>query len=530
MRLDYSTFAAIVAIAANTSAHAQPCHIIDFDNLAVGTVITAQYEGVTFDGRNPDGTASFDAVIYNPNGPTSSEPQCLSAQGSGGFSQEFIRATFDRDQTEVTFTLGVRFTGGGCSATDTVIVRYYTYDSQTGAYSLAGAFTPPVNGTLPTDRVYVFVRVVRPGNAAFRRIEIEGDLAHGCGARFELIDDLSFDIDNTPPVAEITTPAVYACQCNSTPVIGSAYDPDGGIQSWRLERKAPDAAAWTLIAQNAAEIVNNQLAIWTTTAATGWYVLRLTVTNECGLIAEDSQLVWLDKSFDNVSLRSPIAGAIFGGNVCADGTVSDHCGGSFLVTHRRAPAAPIGFSNIPASWVTTDPLGNWNTRDGATPDGPYDVLVTALDECNNVGSVGPISIIVDNTPPTAIITSPLSCVALNGVVPVNGIVSDAHIAGWTLLYTGGDTHDWIPIGQGAGNVNGVLANWDTSGLRPCCYTLRLVASDSASVDCGSRNNQREYTVSVEVGGAECAGDLDGDGSVGLTDLGLFLARFGSICP
>src|SRR5262245_55025604 len=98
------------------------CTTIDFDDLPVGTIITTDYDGVTISGRDTDGTSGVSPRIYNPSGTTTSEPQCLSAQGDGlgEFSPEFIRFDFDRDQTLVTFSLGVRI---GCVASDVVTVR-----------------------------------------------------------------------------------------------------------------------------------------------------------------------------------------------------------------------------------------------------------------------------------------------------------------------------------------------------------------------------------------------------------------------
>lgn len=527
MRMIHACILAMSIVVIDVPRAAAQCTTIDFDNLAVGTSVTTQYAGVTFSGRNPEGDVAAPPVIYNPNGPTTSEPQCLSAGSPSDFSHDFIRIDFARDQTEVTFTLGVRV---GCAAADTIAVRYYELVG--GVYTFRGTFTPNVNGTLPNERVWVFVRVTRPSNMPFRRIEIEGDLAHGCGDRFELIDDLSFDVDPTPPIADLTVPAVYACQCNTMPVTGFAYDPDGAIDLWRLERKAPDAANWTLIATSSTEIINGQLATWTTTAPTGWYLLRLTVTNECGLTAEDEHLVWLDKSFDNLALRSPTSGTILGGTVCFDGTASDRCGGDFTIEKRPVGGAFSPVDSILPPWITNDPLGSWNTRVG-TPDGNYEVRLTGTDDCGNAASSPIVPVVVDNTLPIAIITTPASCGTVAGVVDVRGVVSDSHLAGWSLSYTGGTAHNWVPIPGGAGgsNVNGHLAFWDTTGLPPCCYTLRLVAADSAAVDCGGNRNQIEYLVSVEVGSSnDCPADLNGDGVVDIGDLALFLAAFGTICP
>ena len=500
----------LACLAAGGGSATAACPTITFDNLAAGTRVTTQYDGVTFSGRNAGGGLSVQPVIFNPNGSTSSEPQCLSAYGDGisEFSNEYLRLQFDHDQTEVTFTVGVRV---GCLASDTVQVRWYDSSAV-----LRGTSNIPVNGTT-SERCLVFVRVERA--AGFRRVEIEAGAGGVCASRFELIDDLAFDLDTTPPTAEITSPAQLACVCNGTSVIGSAYDPDGPITVWRLERKALGAIAWTLIRTSSTEVINGELGPWTTVAADGWYTLRLTITNACGLTDVWTTDVYLNKAFNSLALRSPAKGAILGGSVCADGSAWDHCGGSFTLEHRPAGAgAWVPFDSVNPPWITNDPLGSWNTRAG-TPDGDYEIRLIGTDECGNTASEQ-VTVTVDNTPPTAVITSPLPCRYLGGVIEVRGTANDTHLAGWVLQYAGDDAHGWITIAAGNGAVvNGLLALWDTTLLRPCAYSLRLVVTDQAMLDCnGSARNQSEYIVSVNVGSRF---DGDGDGDVDQADFGLF---------
>lgn len=493
------------------------CTTIDFDDLVPGTIVTNQYSGVTFSGRSPEGNPSFDPIIYNPNGPTSSEPQCLSAQGNGGFSQEYIRIDFDRDQTEVTFTLGVRFTNGACHADDTIAVRYFEFVNN--AYVQRGTFLPVVSGALPTDRVYVFVRVTRPNNQTFRRIEIEGDLAHGCGARFELIDDLSFDVDATAPVASLNLPD--ECVCSGTSVTGTANDPDGGIRNWQLHRRQllTPGAPWVLVRQGTTEVVNGELGPWNTAAPDGYYTLRLRVTNECGLVTEAFADVYLDRAFNALAVRSPATGAIVGGTVCIDGTAWDHGGGDFIIERRPAGGAFALINAINAPWVMNDPLGSWDTRVG-TPDGSYELRVTGTDDCGNTATALVSPVIVDNTAPVAVITNLQNCEAVQGQVQIIGTVSDAHLAGWELQYTGGPSHGWERISGGLGSVNnGPLGVINFGALPPCSYTLRLVATDASIIDCGAARNRTEYLVTLDSG---VRGDLNCDGQVNNFDIDPFV--------
>jgi hypothetical protein len=66
----------------------------------------------------------------------------------------------------------------------------------------------------------------------------------------------------------------------------------------------------------------------------------LTATNACGLESNDVIVVYVDKRFDTVSLRSLQDGDIVGGNnVCIDGTVWDYrCFDAYGVEHRDGDA------------------------------------------------------------------------------------------------------------------------------------------------------------------------------------------------
>jgi len=485
-----------VLLASAATARAD-CPTIDFENLAANTAVTSQYSGVTFSvlpqtcGNNP---TLYMRIVVPPNG-TSSGTKCIKIdEGCPSFSDDYLRMVFTNPQSEVSFTLG--------DWTATYTIRYYTNSAGAG---LLGSFTvtiPPAgSGDVGVHRRVTVTSAARN----IRRIEVQAS-----ASAFEAIDDLTYNVDSTAPFAEITSPAQLACVCNSTAIIGSAYDVDGPITRWQLHRKALGATVWTFVATSATEITNGTLATWVTTATDGYYTLRLTVENSCGVEKVWTTDVFLDKALNSLSLRSPVNGSLVGGSLCADGTAWDHCGGSFALDYRPAEGGvwqPFTTVNLP--WIITDPLGSWNTR--AVADGDYLVRLMATDDCGNAAT-NQATVTVDNTAPVAIITAPTACSARNGLVQVFGTASDAHLAGWTLQYTGGNAHDWVVIASSNANANGLLATWDTTALAPCAYTLRLIATDRAVLDCnGSAHNQSEYTVSVNIVNDPLAVDTDADG-------------------
>lgn len=489
---------------------------IDFDAFANNTVITTQYSGVTFStaGNSCGGAPVINAIIVTPAGGASSGTKALSLQtGCPDFSPDRLVASFDDPHAEITFSLGA-FPG----------------NYEVKAYNVANGGIAVVTqniaiGGAGAAGVHRFVRVERPVDKDIRRVEIRET-----SGSFEYIDDLTYDcIDTTVPTAAITSPAALACVCNSSVVQGTANDADGDLLNWRLERKAPDAANWTLIALSSTPVNNGNLATWTTTASTGYYILRLTVTNKCGLTNTATTVVWLDKSFDaSPVVRGPAANAIVGGNVCIDGSVGDHCGGTMNVEYRALPTgafAPV--QTIYPPWITTDPLGVWNSA--GKPDGNYEIRVTASDSCGNVATPVVVPVTLDNTAPTAFISSPAGCAHVGfGIVPVFGTANDAHLATWSLSYSGGDIHTWVNIANGAAPVNNnVLGLWSTLDLPRCAYVLRLRVTDTAAVDCNAPHVSEYYTT-VDL--ASCC-DLNGDGSGDGLDVQPFVnCLLNDICP
>ncbi|MFM9994835.1 MAG: hypothetical protein ACKVU4_03435 [Phycisphaerales bacterium] len=515
---------ALVLSASLASAAAAQCTRVDFENLAAGAAVTSQYDGVTFS-TFPGSTMR---ILANIAGGTSSGTKCIRIDpDGGGASIDALRMVFDDLQSEVTFMLG----------TDAGNYSVSAYSTPAGA-GIIGAPQVIVLGPpqAPGPGVHRFVRVSAPlGN--LRRIEITG-----AQSTFEAIDDLAFNEDDTAPTAQINAPAYGACVCGNVPVTGLACDSDGVYGSDKLEYQRVDAApgaAWTQVGTFTTPVcAAGALYTWNTAPAgitDGFYYLRLTVINECGLTSTDTTVVYVDKSFSlgAGSVRTPPEGSLVGGSVCIDGTVWDMCPGTFTVKYKPAiggayqPVDPL-FPSY-AAWISNDPFATWNTGAGgaAVVDGNYLIEVKGNDQCGNTATVVR-SVAVDNTKPVAQITAPASCTRRCGVIAVTGTVNDAHLGGWVLEYTTQGAAGWTFLAQGAANVNNALLfNWNTAGLPRCAYTLRLRASDTAAVNCGSTSNQKEFLVSFDLG---AYADCNGDGILTVADFGCFQGQFVLGCP
>ncbi|MBX3396596.1 MAG: exo-alpha-sialidase [Phycisphaerae bacterium] len=327
-----------------------------------------------------------------------------------------------------------------------------------------------------------------------------------CESGLCLIDPC--DTDSMAPTAHLTL-GDFQCvpAAGITPIVATTTDPEGNLDTWMLEERGMGASPWNLVAMGHTPIVNGVLLNWVP-AAPGYRMLRLTALDACGHTSTDVHLMYADQGPQTV-LNYPAAGAILGGSaVCIDGLVSHGvCALSWLLEYRPGAGAWTTLANG-TSAVLNLPLGQWNTT--ALADGSYSIRLSAT----SIGGANSrtVGVTVDNTPPVAVISSPVSCTFVDGVVPIVGTANDANLLGWQLYYAGGDAHGWILINSGTTPViNGVLANWNAAALAPCAYALRLVVTDKSVLDCNSAlHNQREYVTLVAVGvGGDC--DMNGDG-------------------
>lgn len=333
------------------------------------------------------------------------------------------------------------------------------------------------------------------------------------------------------PIADITSPAPFACTCNPAEIIGTAAAPGGDFGGYRLEYAVDPSGPWSLIGTGDTPVLNGLLAPWnTTTVPAGYVFLRLTVFGGCDDETVFVTVVYVDHGFDTIDVRSPVSGEVYGGVVCFDGTVWDYCFDEYRVAY-----SPNGVNFFPVdpgnpvynTPVINDPFAFWDTRTLGLPDGNYETHVVGLDICGHTDSATQ-RLVLDNTPPDAKISVPENCECVSGLVGIFGTVGDDHLRGWVLQYTGGDSNGWVTIASGNGPINDALiASWDTRELRPCCYTIRLIASDQANVDCGRTSNQTEFLISVDVGQCEPTHDfdVDDDGDIDLDDYAQFQSEF-----
>jgi hypothetical protein len=358
------------------------------------------------------------------------------------------------------------------------------------------------------------------------------------GGQEFFIDDVAYNLDgcfdSTPPQAEITDPTNGACICGDTEIIGTAADFDDGLLTYRLRYRALFDPNWTTFDTGNAPVVNGVLGVFspgTLGLSQGIYLIELKVINDCGDDEEQLVAVYYDTGVDQLQLDSPGPGNVVGSVVCFDGTVNDNgCFDQYVVGYRPAGSSGAFQPVDPANPVYTgtkinEVFATWNTLALGIPDGDYEIRINASTDCGYSAQIN-LTLTVDNTTPTAEITYPVNCQAVDGVVTVTGTAYDENIAAWTLQFTGGPYNTWQTIASGNTNViDDVLGTWDVTALPPCCYELRLVVTDLATLFCNSAvHHQAEFDVSLDVNPEPCPdpADVNGDGMVTPADIDPFV--------
>lgn len=335
--------------------------------------------------------------------------------------------------------------------------------------------------------------------------------------------ELHFSFQADAPIAQIDSPMDFACACLNNAVLGTATAA-GGFHSWRLEYQPTGAALWTPFATGETPLIDQQLGNWNTGALSEeHYFLRLVAANQAGASDSDVVVVYADKQFATAEIAKPAAGGVVGGLACIEGAAFDeHCFDHYTVNFRQTggtfapvnPGQPEYDAQVHSGTLVP---GGWNTI--GKPDGSYELRLTGRTACNNTATDA-VTMVIDNTPPVALITEPAACESFSGHVHVMGTATDANLTRWELQYTGGDAVDWVTIASGTTpRNNAMLTMWDVSQLPACSYTLRLLVEDAAEVDCRGPHVS-EYLVSIEVGDI-CPLDLDGDGDQDLSDFSTF---------
>jgi hypothetical protein len=192
-----------------------------------------------------------------------------------------------------------------------------------------------------------------------------------------------------------------------------------------------------------------------------------------------------DTTLPDVNVTNPFNNAVVRGAPAVTGTTSDNTGVAGVQVKLDCP----GPSCVNVANEVLNPGNSFSVRwiTSATTDGPHTLTAVARDWAGNTRTSSPVSLTVDNTPPTAWITSPTNGALVGGTITVIGAASDnIGVSGVQLLL------DDAPLG-GFIKRPPYSASWNTTSAPPGTqHTLKAQARDAG----GNITTSAPVTVTV----------------------------------
>ncbi|MBM4109346.1 MAG: hypothetical protein FJ255_11170 [Phycisphaerae bacterium] len=563
----FRAIAAALCLAAAASAQT-PCSGVYFDDLAPNTLFTATNQpyasrGVTITtngcqpfGGNPSVVASPSGALPNPPSP----PHCLASPFGDPIGDCCVIIRFSTPQRFVRLQVASDFWNppANTPAPALTVAAHHAsgpvlISNTVSLAKLSGAIVP--NPKLMWDTVQFDA-----GNCIISEVRV--CVVRGAGGlpmtQAFYIDSIEWGSDTTPPQVALFFPAEKTCVCDGNLFVsGRLCDPEdcgpltGTLALRPIVSGATTTPPYTTIATFTGQFCTTSVlfngSLSPTTFPDGEYLLRFTGTNACGLTATDDRVIIIDRTPPALQVTCPTVNQIVCGNLPVLGTVSDRCTVSWTVEIAASggPWVQVG------SGATTTPgasfSGAFATIPTASfPNGNYQVRVIATDSCGHTSSHPLLRIIIDNTPPHARITSPLSCnyICESRQTQVMGFIADANLRSWRLEYrmcngpfnTSSGAAVWTtiatgtnPVGNLGTGVPGLIALWDNCNLGRCPYILRLTAEDGCD-RCPAGSGPGNITVTYQCGNLGHPSDLNGDGAIDFNDFLAFLNFFNVPCP
>jgi thermitase len=251
-------------------------------------------------------------------------------------------------------------------------------------------------------------------------------------------------VDNTPPAAEITSPANNAYVSGTVRVNLTADDQN--LESATLMLDGEDIADVT---------GSTYYQLDTLYVLDGRHILMLEAVDKAGNVERSIVTVVIDNTNPTTLITSPKNDAAISGNITI----------TFLTLDVNLKNATIVLGETIFNVTGTSVL-TFDTK--TLSDGEYTVRLIAFDAAENQNEVE-IAVIVDNTSPTVAITAPVDNAQLQGIVNVNFTVNDNHLVS-ALLY----------VDEEVFNITTMTSfQWNTSKLGDGLHIMRIVAVDSA---------------------------------------------------
>ncbi len=270
--------------------------------------------------------------------------------------------------------------------------------------------------------------------------------------------------DKYLPIANIESPPQGSYLAGKVNVIVYVYDDD--FDRAELTINGTLVLLWTEVGQHTFD--------WnTTTYLDSVYTIELTAYDMAGNVAKEKVTVTVDNTPPLVVINAPAEGSYLRDTVLVSVTGTD----------TNFDRMELYISDIQVQNWTDWGSQNyyWNTINFI--DGPYTITLRVYDRAGGVKEAA-VEVIVDNTPPTASITSPEDESLLKGTVMINATGDDANFKDMKLYIDDDLKQTWTTPGNHS-------YGWDTTDYSDGSYTIALKVCDEAE-------NTVEKTIAVNV--------------------------------
>jgi large repetitive protein len=283
-------------------------------------------------------------------------------------------------------------------------------------------------------------------------------------------------VDNTLPTGELTAPAANAVVSGANVTVSSnSADAGSGIASVQF-RIRPFGQVMFNNLGTALATGPYSLSWDTTSVVDGKYDLRVTTTDKAGNVHKSAIItVDVDNTPPSGEISSPANGADVSGTVnVATNSADAESGVASVEFLYKTSGSWTHIDTVPSSPYST----SWNT--GALGDGTYHLQAITTDRAGLTYTSTPVTVTVDNTPPSVTLTAPNSTLYLKGTI---GFTADATDAGGSSIASvafqrspaGGNS--WTTIDTET--TSPYAFNWHTTSGNDGLYDFRAEATDGA---------------------------------------------------
>jgi len=271
------------------------------------------------------------------------------------------------------------------------------------------------------------------------------------GTPITLFTFFNVTVDNTPPTGVIITPTSGSYIRGVTNVTVSGDD--ANFDRMELYIDGTLLATWTTPGEYT-------FALNTTAYADGGHVLTLKVIDKAGNEFETSVSITIDNTSPEVDILSPTGGYLAG-------TVDVMLYGFDAYLDRIELYIN---DTLLTSW-SVNGIHTYSLDTTAYADGSYTLKAKVIDKAGNEAEAN-VSVVIDNTPPTAAITAPEDGAEVTGTVTITVSGDDANFDRMELYIDGALVATWTTSGTHD-------YEWDTTAYGDGAHRIELRVIDKA---------------------------------------------------